>query len=472
MKYTALTIGPIIRSLEMARRTKELWAASCFYSFFMKEVITHLDQKHAVLVPHIVDSHTESETVGVYPDRLILQSEKGLYDELKKAVDAAIKTTAQKFGIPDTKELAGYLTKNLVEFELYATDKGNPIEKANRLLALTELQASYTPEDKDVFLKMLQKIDQTEIYNRCFGKGKHFPSIPAIATRGLKNVNNQFDDEADEMIWEKIKKDNDDFKNARKYIAIVQADGDNVGKLIGEGFKSNDSEGIRKFSGELSSFASKAAKKIKDYGGETIYAGGDDLLFFAPVVNASNNIFSLIGELDALFSKEIAEKYADKKLSMSYGLSITYHKYPMHEALAEARNLLFGKAKNDGKNKLACRIMKHSGQLIDLLLDKPWTKMLDRMLLSNTELKLSSVMYNMENHKVVLNSILSDKEKLENYFENFYNELGHKEHKTFFDDIINLLLEALKKCKDKDKVLPSVFAQLRTIDFLNDKGHE
>lgn len=32
MKYIAITLGPITRTIEMAESTKELWAASYFFS--------------------------------------------------------------------------------------------------------------------------------------------------------------------------------------------------------------------------------------------------------------------------------------------------------------------------------------------------------------------------------------------------------------------------------------------------------
>ncbi|KAA6314220.1 hypothetical protein EZS27_035130 [termite gut metagenome] len=47
---------------------------------------------------------------------------------------------------------------------------------------------------------------------------------------------------------------------------------------------------------------------------------------------------------------------------MSYGLSITYYKYPLYEALALARKQLNEEAKNmPDKNAIAWNLRKHSG---------------------------------------------------------------------------------------------------------------
>ena len=39
MKYIAITLGPITRTIEMAESTKELWAASYFFSYLAKEIV-------------------------------------------------------------------------------------------------------------------------------------------------------------------------------------------------------------------------------------------------------------------------------------------------------------------------------------------------------------------------------------------------------------------------------------------------
>lgn len=39
MKYIAITLGPITRTIEMAESTKELWAASYFFSYLAKKIV-------------------------------------------------------------------------------------------------------------------------------------------------------------------------------------------------------------------------------------------------------------------------------------------------------------------------------------------------------------------------------------------------------------------------------------------------
>jgi len=76
-------------------------------------------------------------------------------------------------------------------------------------------------------------------------------------------------------------------------------------------------------------------------------------VFFAPISNTNNNIFDLIEDIDNLFDTYVKNHFSSVKPapSMSYGVSITYYKFPMHEALNSVRKLLFEKAKKDPKNQ-------------------------------------------------------------------------------------------------------------------------
>lgn len=97
-------------------------------------------------------------------------------------------------------------------------------------------------------------------------------------------------------------------------------------------------------------FGESACTLINNYGGLPIYAGGDDLLFIAPVCGKeSKTIFDLIEEIDKEYKEKIQDMVEERiniKTSMSYGISIIYYKYPLYEAWEIARNMLFGVAKN------------------------------------------------------------------------------------------------------------------------------
>ena len=554
MKYTALTIGPIIKSLTLAHRTKELWAASFFFSFLMEEIIKNIVNKESIILPYpekrdlIANNNIDPEkikTAGIFPDRLILQSENGMFDDLKDSVNEAIKEAIKQFKINDYFiDIKKYLNTHIVEFEYKERpekfnekskeNEDNIIFQANDFLATCELQANYTAMDKSVFLKMLEKIDQSEKYKSIFGKGDHFPSIIEIATRGLEFekdfLKNNFKEE-DDIIWNKIvdkgkeEKENNGInqikdkklkeeaikkckfygklKTSHKYIAIVQADGDNIRKIITDVAKSENKSDIFAFQKALSKFSLQATEKIVEYDGTPVYVGGDDLLFFAPVANSEKHIFKLIKEIDHIFKTTVTSKYKDvkPKPSMSYGVSISYYKYPMHEALRSAQKLLFDKAKNTAnKNAIAFKVLKHSGQIFEAVLSKPLQPEFISMLDEDNGLAINSVIYNLEKHKTILKEVIGDKPKLHNFFTNFYNEEEHKKVEGFICKVEELLYKTNEKITEQDtmernektanneyikpesdtertdrlfkKTKNQVYAQLRLIKFLNRKNDE
>jgi CRISPR-associated protein Cmr2 len=484
MKYTALTIGPILKSLLLAHKTRELWAASFFFSYLMKMIIEKIEDKDCIIQPYkdkeglvskLGIGKNKIEGVGIFPDRLFIQSENGMFDELTEIVDNAIKEICGEFGADQS--LKEYLSTHIIEFEdkeLQGNDKSIPVAQINQYLATCEMQANYNFIDNDCFLKILEQIAQSKIYKSTFKNKGHFPSIIEIATRGLKLEPQFFKnvwDYDEEEIWEMISdQQKENIKTSHKYIAIVQADGDNIVALSSQiAMKGKDK--LIEFSKALSSFSLLAAQKIIDYEGTPIYLGGDDFLFFAPVTNSTKNVFQLIEEIDIIFKEQITNKFeTEKQPSMSYGVSISYYKYPMHEALKAAFHLLFVEAKNKPKNAIAFRVLKHSGNFFEAVLHKPLNKEFKDLLNKDEGLQINSLIYNFEKHKAVLKEAIKEKIKLSNLFTNFYNEDIHDNSKELLNDVEELLNKTWQSSnKNFDRTIKKVYAQLRLIKFFNSK---
>lgn len=496
MKYTALTIGPIIKSLGLAHKTRELWAASYFFSSLMEKTIKNLNNDDAIILPYpqkksliaiLKIDESQIKSAGIFPDRLILESKDGLFDEVKDAVETSIESLKTEFGFScNMEELKNYISSHIIEFEYVARklkkEKDNIIYQTNDFLANCELQANYAAIDSECLSKMFDKIVETHLYKEIFNKNifgtKGFPSILEISTQGLDTDDVRIDDDTieDEQIWEKLKDLNKDkLKTHHKYIAIVQADGDSIGEIIKQvAVDKEGSKKIREFSKALSGFSLLAAQEIAKYRGIPVYTGGDDLLFFAPVTNGKENIFQLIEKLDVIFEEQVTKKFTKTKpkASMSYGVSVSYYKFPMHEALNTARDLLFNKAKQKPKNAVAFKVLKHSGQAFETILHKPLDDKFINLLAQDKGLVINSLMYGFDKHKVLLEESLNGKTnaKLENFFENFYNKDIHKKSKDFINDVKELLEKAYTNNEgDFKKTINQVFAQLRIIKFLNAK---
>ncbi len=550
--YTALTIGPIYKTLNQARKTRELWAGSFLFSHaIMERIIEELDRvKDDIILPNPEIERNNINKAGLYPDRLIMEGDhENILKDIKSKILEELAEILNNAGCnkEDTqKYLKNYFYINIIKDEV--EDGQSVPHEMSRRLAVTELfQKAIPGEDPDCIINFLLNVPKTKLYDNIFGKNRSYPSLIEIATKKLiakywpngkseeekvveaiakgkqhlkekwterlkelkkqssetpnrenemkkleqllKEIEEDKDAFIDEALIEVLSKEKifeGKFKQPHKYIAIVQSDGDNVGKLIEEIYK-DDPDKISAFSQALSKFALEAAEEIQKYGGETVYAGGDDLLFFAPVLTHESNIFKLVEDLDEIFKKEILanpelesviNNMEDKKPSMSYGIALTYYKFPLNEAREKAYEML-QKAKTGDKNKAAYYWQKHSGQSFSDVLEKKensfFTKFLD-LLQSDVQGKvISSYIHNLNEHDFILKEIIGDQTKLNNYFDNFYDEPEHKtgDAEKFKKTVIALLQHAFKDTgHNAGKAIERTYNALRFVKFLNRKAQE
>lgn len=411
--YTAITIGPITNTLMKARKTRELWAASFVISLLAKElvkvIVNELDiPKTDFVLPSITNDKVWNEKgVGLFPDRIIFKGSKGYKTDVENLIENAVGKISDAVEEVTTERATDFMMQyfnvhviDMAEDERLAVDSKSklkyPNSHINSILLLSpylntvELNSKIPlPHSKDLLALFFEQV------NKRLDKGKdapreqpssflrdnygiqdvnghiRIPSISEIATVGLRDlylkeykdfVRKSFNDDDYEFIDELRQHDkkqsavDQQFKPYHKYICIVQADGDKISKTLG-GLKEEE---LPDFSKSMMDFGIAANKIIKDYNGIPVYIGGDDLLFFAPVNNGKESILNLVEKIDAAFKEKFGSKYPNT--SLSYGISITYYKYPMGEALKTALNLMKDDAKDrNGGNAIALQLLKHSG---------------------------------------------------------------------------------------------------------------
>lgn len=140
------------------------------------------------------------------------------------------------------------------------------------------------------------------------------------------------------------------------YLAVIVADGDSMGKKLSEFTKATEH---REFSGKLASFAALAKQIVETHSGVLIYAGGDDVLAFAPV----HNCLECARELRNQF-------YQTTGMTLSVGVAIGH----FMENLEDLREYGLKAEKSakgvDGKDALSVHLHKRGGAPIKLA--SPW----------------------------------------------------------------------------------------------------
>ena len=426
MKYIALTIGPIYKTLKNAKKPKDLFASSYIFSYIMKNIIKEFKDR-TFITPYIKDGSIfdENSPVGLFHDRFIFESIDGDLSKLEMIIINVCNDIASQLGL-EHHQVKEYLQIHYFEKEL--DDSKNPI------LELT----SYL-DTKELFFQISQDETFAKSLRRKKGDDDNFLTAGKNIIDDLKKLSHN------------------------NYYCVVHADGDNMSKAI------EDKNKIENVSKNLFEYCKESNKLIKDFGGQTIYAGGDDLLFFAPVLNKDKNktIFELCEKISNIFNTKIPSA------TLSFGISINYVKFPLYEAVENSRELLFAKAKNDQRNNIAFNVTKHSGQSFETIINKSNKEVYDNFLVFTSNIKggedmdnfLHSIHHKIDTYKTTINLIANNKEKLQNFFDNYFNESIHKEYKSFFESLIDFIYVVYQDKTIKNK-LELIYATLRFVKFV------
>ena len=552
MKYTALTIGPIHKTLQSAKSTKAIWAASYMFSYLMKEIIKKANLKesdYVILPQHEPDDLTATNNVGLFPDRLIVKGEiLNLQDIIDQVKEEFAQNVAKDIG-ENQNNVVQYFKEffnfNFIELDL--PENTNVIFAVTPLLDTAELKQPVLRHPENDFLNdfLENKYYNFLIINEIDKKNKRFPSTIEIANAEFKEVSEEkFNYYVNTLFKKKKDEDKTDnqqnfidlirndakfkltYRNYQKYITVVQADGDNIGSFIKQLYeeKTNPVGHVNRFSANLMKFSKEAVKLIEKYQGTPVYAGGDDLLFLAPVAHTKvdtktggvfveKSILTLIDKIDKIFNKYFLSYNEDgfnfksiietlpKKPSMSYGVSVSYYKFPLNEALAEGVRQLFYTAKQTcNKNAVSYAVLKHSGQYFGTTFHKneesfkTYNELIAQQV-QNADY-IHGVVYKLEPLQAVFYGIgLKNEEskrnaELDNFFPNNFNEsihiqinkvTGEKELTPFLQSLKQLFKDVYTEHKvssgsneDEKKAintnnLNKIYAALRFIGFLNEK---
>lgn len=520
--YIGITIGPIYKTFSRVRKTRELWAVSMSFSLLAKYLIAALNDKgigsDRFVLPYIGGQGTSQEGmdgVGLYPDRIILKSQSGDKETVKVAIGKAIERLSEEIGKQldkDGKEIAGLLSKY---FKIYFVEKAidesakrpedsKPILAISPYLDHAELQNRYQRGDEafEILREFFEKVDQGansadgrySFLKEHFGKSKgaldvnknlRVPSLIEIATMGLReNPKSQYRKLVNKYLWEEDENENelvkelqktllsandDSFKSFHKYVCIINADGDKIGETL----KGLEKGSEHVFSNGLLNWGKKAYDEIVKYGGLPIYIGGDDLLCFAPVANGLENVFDLIANIRSAFD---AQKFPGGKAAVSFGVSITYYKYPMAEAIEKAAELLYG-AKSVGGNATAIRLLKHSGSEFDTILKhgKPVEEAFNKVVRSmkNDKAFNSAVAHHLYGLEEAYSIVGHHPVRVWNMFQNHFDEAKDEKNAKypFMENTKDLIAETFKdhgSTEDsKKRAIRDIYSYLRLARFIN-----
>ena len=495
MKYVGITIGPIFKTIGEAISPAGLWFGSYFFSTVTKKLCEQLnDIPNVKIFSPFYDSNSnqnpQEDGIGRYHDRILFSVDGNTVTEekLQKIISAVKKEIAKKFGTFKTdKEIMLFIDNYLrIDFVILNEETMNEIiEKSGKdgnniaiilndaLDALELMAAGKGRTDMNLFAPFFAgKKGNRNIYIK---KSKLFTDTKPNSQLVIKHPDRDSDLRSIEDIALSRKKEessSEELPNGEiaptrsEYYAVVNSDGDKVGTLLKALCKdveiSKQSERINIFSRACLDYAGEAAKLVGKYGGMTIYAGGDDLLFIAPV----HSLFSLCSELDEMFKKTLKKGLEEVDLpddiinvSLSFGVAVQYVKYPLYEALERARVQLY-KAKESCGNRLGIELVKHSGKTVQLMVENEKLEAIDNLIkyrATTNDQALESVLYNLQDTEIIFKLLFEktaqnifDFQEYKMRFLNNFNNPNQLDYHDYLENIAEFFYNNyLKEYKDK-----------------------
>ncbi|MDY0403677.1 type III-B CRISPR-associated protein Cas10/Cmr2 [Sulfurovum sp.] len=444
MRYIALTIGPIVDTLSLGRKTAEVWMASYLFSSFMKNSIKKIKERSDAIfvVPYVNNDILQDQDngVGMFHDRFILTSEtlslkdvEEILQEQKDELAVMISESIKR----DTSKVKEFLSQYLQTYLFETTETfDNPVLDISKIMDSLEWHTPILESEEDYLRLFLNRdtILNSSLAKLSFGRKPSFRALDEISQG-----------------------DSETFENASRYIAIIYADGDNLGEYI------KKQKDVTQVSKKLFDFDQKAVETIESYDAVPIFVGGDDLIIFAPLLNNGETVFELMARL----SKDYKDTLKTEESTLSFGISFTYYKYPLYEALERARNALFDTAKKyDGKNAVALSAEKHSGQTFEFCIGKNeeayrvFSELTKKILTEKVELP-HAVHHKLEGYQKVFETLPEN--RIESTFENLFNE---DLHKSKFKEGLSEVSLLMKSLGTGEKAQEKLFSMLSTIKVL------
>lgn len=452
-KYVGITIGPIFDTILDASSPAALWFASYLFSDITKRICEKISaqdgfSKVKIYTPYFDKSITLLDGVGKFHDRIIFSTSDYSKEKMDQIITSVKEETIHAFPM-QIMEMDEELGKAFLReyLQIHYVVKENLGEK-NCILALSpyldalELMKTFPKDDVNNPIRKLFS-GETEKKNVWIKESPLFKQIKQHQMRKKDNTIVTIEEIAACKMTEPLKR--------KHYFAVVTADGDNMGEVLKNLVTD---EAITNFSKDCLEYTKDAAKRIHEFGGVTIYAGGDDLLFLAPVMNGTKNIMEICDEIQSAFRTMFAEKYGVETVSVSFGVSIQYARYPLYEAMASARKLL-RLAKKDEKNNLVLGLQKHSGQSIEICVPNEYHNVLgdilDIKMAGTTEEEdqmLHSVSYTLETFASLMNVMDDNARKNPTDFEsykaawlNLFDNDGQKKAHAYIEAICRCYFE-------------------------------
>lgn len=475
MSYIGITIGPIFDTLMLAEKPSAMWYASSVFSRLTETILCKLE--NCEIISPAYQAETKKDGIGKYHDRIIVKTDniESVRAALEEAKSELIQMILDDCDLNDSSHRE-YLEQYIRTPYVVLTDEQKNKLNTNTVLAISpildaleQMPQFITASASNPFLKLFNKDKSNENVKKSeMVKGMQSCQLFKDKDRNLKDIKHIANAEHS---TEKLKK--------HSYYAVVSADGDNLGNFFSS--IKEDSK-IKEFSDNCLKYSQQAADLVGEYGGVTIYAGGDDLLFLAPVQNGNENIFGLCNKIANKYSELID---STKTTTLSFGVSVRFYKYPLYEALEASRAALEESKDYKNKQSLTFDFQKHSGQAVKMVVPDEKLNFVDDFIKINTQHDsdtVNSIIYIISELSKLFESA-SNSDTVKNIINNQFDNPQQEKYADYIKKLSENIVEIIMDSDDRQIIVKDIDleanvkvkcceALLRISKFLVEKGNE
>ena len=190
------------------------------------------------------------------------------------------------------------------------------------------------------------KLDANYLYREFVTSERRCPLVDGAGIEVRRDLAEMLKD-----IYEAKDEDGRQLGPPSSFYALLLADGDRLGRLVGE-------LGGEVVSKALATFTRGVPAVVEKYDGVTVYAGGDDVLAMLPVPNA----LACAEALSDAYRSTFAGTRAKDRATLSAAVIFAQVRLPLSYVLGEAHRLLDAVAKDaNGRDSLAAAVYKPGG---------------------------------------------------------------------------------------------------------------
>lgn len=357
--YVGITIGPITNALQYARDPQSLWFACAIFSEISREICEALTAPNCpfenvkIYTPYYFHGMKVDDGVAKTHDRIVFSGENVDSVILEKIIRLVKNDICDLFPIeyqiPEYKRfLTGYFQIHYICLEENENlNKNCMMEIYPYLHDMEQIVPEHTDTNQNPFYDLFGLREDV--------RSQRIMSSPLAHT--VKKGANQFFNARGEFktVYEIANPKEPDGRKRVPYYCLVRCNGDDIDHLLRS---YSENRKLISFSSGCLEHSIMACEMIRRFGGLTVYAGGDEFFFFAPLIGCDgSSVFELCQRIEQKFYSIMKEHLPwSNSPSLSFGVSIQRCTHEVYEAFTKTGELLKLAKMLSLKNNTAVRI--------------------------------------------------------------------------------------------------------------------